>query len=65
LRAGKVLRGYDNYSDRPALRLKYGDEFTQHLYEPIPHLHESDKITLADEMTLAEFIATVTAEKMV
>ena len=65
LREGKVLRGYDNYSDRPALRLKYGREFTQHLYEPIPHLHEADEITLTDEMTFAEFIAIVTAEKVV
>jgi len=62
LRKGKVLRGYDNHSDRPALRLKYGREFTQHLYEPIPHLHEADEIALTDEMTFADFVAIITAE---
>ncbi|MBU0703191.1 MAG: hypothetical protein KKC18_04925 [Chloroflexi bacterium] len=62
LREGKVLRGHDNYSDRPALRLKYGQEFTQHLYEPIPHLHEAGGVTLTDEMTCAEFVSIVTAK---
>ncbi len=65
LREGKVLRGYDNYSDRPALRLKYGREFTQHLYEPIPHLHEAGEVTLTGEMTFVEFVSIVTAKDTV
>ncbi len=43
---GTVLVGFDNYPDRRALQQKYGQEFTSHLSELIPHKHGQRKETL-------------------
>lgn len=57
---GRVQLGLDNFSDRPALRLKYGAEFTQHLDEPVPHLHTQDKyLELTEEKTFTHFVELV------
>ena len=55
---GRVQLGLDNFSDRLALRLKYGAEFTQHLDEPVPHLHTQDKqhLELTEEKTFTHFV---------
>jgi hypothetical protein len=42
----RVMIGLDNHADRHALRLKYGDNFTDHLTELIPHQHGVDKRTV-------------------
>jgi len=61
LRGDYILIGLDNFSDRPALRLKYGEAFIQHLHEPIPHLHTENKerLELTDEKTLDDFVQMV------
>jgi len=61
LRSDFVLLGLDNSADRQALRLKYGAEFTQHLYEPIPHLHTENKqkLALTGEKSFADFVEMV------
>ena len=46
LDSGRVCVGFDNYPDRRALRLKYGQNFAKHLSELIPHKHGENKITL-------------------
>lgn len=57
----RIGLGLDNYSDRSALRLKYGKEFTRHLYETIPHLHldNKQKLELTDEKTFDDFVKMV------
>jgi hypothetical protein len=56
-----ILIGLDNYPDRSALRLKYSDAFSQHLHEPIPHIHTENKqkLELTEEKTFADFIKMV------
>ncbi len=44
--SGKVAVGFDNYPDRRALQRKYGQDFTAHLSELIPHKHSVGKTTL-------------------
>jgi len=41
----RVLLAFDNHADRHSLRLKYGSEFTDHLYELVPHRHGPGKAT--------------------
>lgn len=60
VQAGEVLIGLDNSADRRALRLKYGQDFAQHIHEPVPHRHVADQVELTDEMTFAEFAVIVT-----
>jgi hypothetical protein len=57
----RIAIGLDNFSDRPALRLKYGKDFVKHLYETIPHLHLDNKrkIELTDEKTFDDFVKMV------
>ena len=43
LQADRVLLGFDNHADNAALRLKYGEDFTTHIHELIPHRHGPDK----------------------
>jgi len=59
LHHARVLAGFDNASDPRALRLKYGDDYTNHRLESIPHHHTEDKeaIELTDEMDCVSFIA--------
>lgn len=54
---GKVVVGFDNYPDRRALEKKYGNNFTAHLSELIPHKRGPDKLSLelTDETTIERF----------
>jgi hypothetical protein len=56
--AGQVVVGYDNYPDRRALQQKYGQGFTAHLSELIPHKHGVRKTTLelTEAMTVEVFL---------
>ncbi len=58
LDGGSVLVGLDNYPDRTALRLKYGDRFTAHLDDLIPHRHGPHKMTteLTDVWSAQRFL---------
>ncbi len=53
-----VVAGFDNYPDRRALRLKYGQEFKFYLSRLIPHKHGPGKTTLelTEEMTVEAFL---------
>ena len=53
-----VLIGLDNYPDRTALRLMYGDRFTAHLDDLIPHRHGPGKMTteLTDGWSARRFL---------
>jgi hypothetical protein len=57
IQAGQVFAGFDNMPDTEALRLKYGNEYSQHRQETIPHFHSQHKQTveLTDEMTAEAF----------
>jgi len=61
LEGDHVVIGLDNFSDRPALRLKYGAAFTQHIDEPVPHLHREDKrdLELTGEKHFPDFVQMV------
>ena len=59
LRGTLVVIGWDNAPDRLALRLKYGKDFTQHLYQEIPHEHRGESVALTHEKTMDEFLALV------
>ena len=63
LKDGRVLLGLDNSPDRKALRLKFGETFSQHLYELVPHQHAEDKLNLklTEEQTLEDFVNAVIA----
>lgn len=54
----RVFVGFDNYPDRAALTQKYGEAFSEHLDELIPHKHGFDKLTLelTDEMYVINFL---------
>ena len=54
----RVVVGFDNYPDRRALRQKYGQDFTAHLSELIPHKHGARKATLelTAEMSVEGFL---------
>lgn len=58
LEQGEVVMGFDNYPDRRALEQKYGEDFTSHLFELIPHMHGPRKQTMAltEEMNLEAFV---------
>lgn len=57
----RVMLGLDNHADHKALRLKYGDDFTAHLTELIPHRHSRDKlsVTLTLEWTGEQFLTAL------
>jgi hypothetical protein len=59
LSGDRVLLGLDNHADRQALRLKYGEDFTAHTHELIPHRHGPDKSTLGltEEWTAQQFLS--------
>ena len=42
----RVMLGFDNHADRQALRLKYGDDYINHLTDLIPHQHSAHKASL-------------------
>ncbi|MCI0495590.1 hypothetical protein L0Z72_11360 [candidate division KSB1 bacterium] len=54
----RVLVGFDNYPDRRALIQKYGEAFSEHLDELIPHQHGIDKLTfeLTEDINVAMFL---------
>jgi len=43
LQGERLILGFDNHADRTALRLKYGDAFTSHIFDLVPHRHGPDK----------------------
>lgn len=43
LQEERVVLGFDNHPDRTALRLKYGDYYTDHIHDLVPHRHGPDK----------------------
>jgi hypothetical protein len=45
LKQAYVLFAFDNHADRYSLRLKYGEDFSGHLHEHIPHRHGPGKAT--------------------
>ena len=53
-----IVAGFDNHADLSAIRFRYGAEWKQHRYEPIPHLHLENKakLELTGEMTWQQFL---------
>lgn len=41
----RVILGFDNHADRTALRLKFGENYAEHIHELVPHRHGPDKST--------------------
>lgn len=39
----RVVLGFDNHPDRTALRLRFGDYYTAHIHDLVPHRHGPDK----------------------
>jgi hypothetical protein len=50
---------FDNHADLSAVRLRYGADWKQHRYKPIPHLHleNKTKLELTEDMTCRQFLA--------
>ncbi|MDM8531656.1 hypothetical protein QUF63_10830 [Anaerolineales bacterium HSG25] len=57
----QVVGGFDNAADPRALQKKYGNAYTQHRLEPIPHYHTRDKaeVELTDEIHCIDFVQWV------
>ena len=57
----EIIVGFDNAPDPHALRLKYGETYTAHRLERIPHCHTEKKtqIKLTDEMRCSDFVVWV------
>ncbi len=53
----QVVAGFDNASDPKSLYLKYGQNYSQHRLEAIPHYHTFGKqsLELTDEMSVEVF----------
>lgn len=53
-----IVAGFNNHADLSAIRLRYGPDWKQHRYKPIPHLHLENKTTLelTEEMTCQQFL---------
>ena len=53
-----IVIGFNNHADLSAIRLRYGADWKQHRYEPIPHLHleNKTKVELTEEMTCQQFL---------
>jgi hypothetical protein len=50
LQEERVILGFDNHADRTALRRKYGENYTAHIFDLVPHRHGPDKtITILTE----------------
>ena len=43
LQGERVLLGFDNHADRTALRLKFGEDYVNHIQDLVPHRHGPDK----------------------
>jgi hypothetical protein len=41
----RVILGFDNHVDRTALRLKFGEDYVEHIHDLVPHRHGADKRT--------------------
>ncbi len=56
--AYQVVAGFDNAPDPKALQLKYGQKYSQHRLETIPHHHTSGKkaLELTGEMNVINFL---------
>ena len=56
-----VVMGFDNSPDYKAVRMKYGDQYRQHIGERVPHRHSHrrESIRVTPEMTLEVFILWV------
>jgi len=59
----RIVAGFDNSSDRPAIRLKYGADWLAHIHDFVPHAHFDDKrrLELTTEMSCEDFIAWIKA----
>jgi hypothetical protein len=55
----QVVVGFDIAPDPRALRLKYGNDYTQHRLELVPHRHSESKssLELTEEMDHTRFVA--------
>jgi len=64
IKGGQVVVGFDNYPDRRALQQKYGQRFTAHLSQLIPHKHGVRKMTfeLTSEMSVELFLKYIREE---
>lgn len=52
----RMLVGFDNSSDVLAIKMRYGDDWRQHLHEEIPHLHDDqNSLQLTDQMDISQF----------
>ncbi len=59
----QLIVGFDNSADAQAIRLRYGDEWRQHIHEEIPHTHDVNRqIRLTDEMTVQRFFEWLQTE---
>jgi hypothetical protein len=38
-----IVAGFNNHADLSAIRLRHGDDWKQHRYEPVSHLHLDNK----------------------
>lgn len=56
-----VIVGFDNSPDHKVIRMKYGDQYRQHIGERIPHRHGYRRrgVQVTSEMTLEMFIRWV------
>ncbi len=56
-----IVAGFNNHADLSAIRLRYGADWRQHRYEPIPHLHRENKtkVELTEEMTCQQFLTWI------
>ena len=54
----RVVLGFNNHADRTALRLKFGEDYTTHVHDLVPHRHGPDKINtiLTEAWTAGRFL---------
>jgi len=52
----QMVVGFDNSSDVLAIKMRFGDDWRQHLHEEVPHLHDDQtSVQLTDEMDVSRF----------
>ncbi len=52
----RLVVGFDNSSDVQALKMRYGDDWREHLHEEIPHSHDSHhELRLTGEINVFRF----------
>lgn len=56
-RNNRLVIGFDNSSDIQAIKMRFGNEWRQHLHEEVPHKHDSQgNLQLTDEMDANQFV---------